>query len=136
MPLMFVETPTHLMIPMRVSLQSYGDTLGETVANLTLAAGDNYLSLDPVPAGVLHVYTNLAFRYSGTVAAVGLYCQILLAAGVFNLFSQTPPANFVLYDRQGFWVLKEDERLRLYVTGATLNDDAWLYATGYTVDLA
>lgn len=135
MPLIFVEAPTHLVIPMRVSLQSYSDILHIVIGSADLAAGANIMLTTAVPAHKIHVYNNIAFEYTGTVAGVTITCSILSVAVYYVLYRQTPPVSTVFYDRQGAWVLKEGDQLACLVAGATLHDSCLLYATGYTVDL-
>jgi hypothetical protein len=118
-----------------VSLQSYSDILHIMVGSINLVAGTNLFLTAAVPAHKIHVYNNLSVRYVGTVANVYLEVSILSAAVYYNLYVQTPPVSNVSYDRQGEWVLKEGDQLALFVYVATLNDDCFLWATGYTVDL-
>ena len=135
MPLTFSETPDHIVIPTRVSLAAYADVLLSLVGNLALGAGYNELSLAAVPAGVLHVYTNLAIIYNGTVANVVLDCGIVRGAVDYVLYGQSPPVSGVNYDRQGMWVLEAGDVLRLRIWGATALDSARLCGTGFVVDL-
>jgi hypothetical protein len=135
MSLSFSETPDHIVIPTRVSLSGYGDVLLSSVSNTSLAAGVNNLLLGAVPAGKLYVYTNIVIMYVGTVTGVTLIVQIVDGGSYYYVFGQVPPVTLVPYDRQGQWVLKVGQYLKLYIGGATLNDDAYLYATGHVVDL-
>jgi len=135
MSLTFSETPDHIVIPTRVSLAAYGAVLHTLVGSAALAAGANDLDAAAVPAGKLHVYTSLAMRYDGTVATVILRAQLRSGVTSYDLFCQTPPVSSISHDRQGWWVLAEGDVLRLRVENATLNDDAYLYATGFVVDL-
>ena len=135
MPLSFSETPDHIVIPTRVSLAAYADVLLSHVEDLNLAAGVNQLALAAVPVGVLHVYTNLVMRYRGTVANVLLSCIIISGGLWYELYAQNPPVSDVRYDRQGQWVLAAGDVLMLYISDATAGDDAFLWATGYVVDL-
>ena len=135
MSLTFSETPDHIVIPTRVSLAAYGAALRSHVENLALGAGLNNLDVAAVPANKLHVYTNITLRYDGTVATVELACGILVGASYFQLFSQSPPVSTITYDRQGTWVLAAGDVLRMVVVNATAGDDAYLYATGFVVDL-
>jgi hypothetical protein len=135
MSLTFSETPDHIVIPTRVSLSGYGAVLRTLVINAALIGGINDLDAAPVPAGVLHVYTNLLFHYTGTVLTVTLYCLIDVAGTFYTLLSQLAPDSAVDYYCQGWWVLEEGDILRLRVGGATLGDGAHLCGTGFVVDL-
>jgi hypothetical protein len=135
MSLSFSETPSHIVIPTRVSLSGYGAILHSIVSDLNLLNGANILALAAVPVGVLHIYTSLGVRYDGTVATVYLSCNIFSGAVPYNLFCQAPPVSTIEYDRQGFWVLAAGDVLRLGIDNATAGDDAYLYATGFVVDL-
>jgi len=135
MSLSFSETPSHIVIPTRVSLSGYADVLLSAKSEINLAAGANDLSLAAVPAGKVHVYTNIAITYFGTVAAVVLAVQIVDGVSTYTLFMQNPPVTGVSYDRQGTWVLEAGQHLNLHITGATAGDDAYLEAAGFVVDL-
>ena len=135
MSLTFSETPSHIVIPTRVSLAAYGAVLLSKVDNGDLLAGANNLDVAAVPAGKVHVYTNLNMLYVGTTTAVMLRFQIVAGANVYNLFGQYAPLSTLDYDRQGWWVLEAGDVLRLRVDGATLHDWAFLCATGFVVDL-
>jgi hypothetical protein len=134
-PLIHNEAPGGIVIPGRVAIYSYSNIQHAIVSSITLALGDNILLSAAVPANTLHVYTNLCMAYIGTVLNVVIHCTILSGAVYYYLFSQSPVVSAVRYDRQGLWVLKAGDQLAIVITGATLNDDAYLWANGHAVSL-
>lgn len=116
-------------------LMGYSAAVGEAVTNTSLAAGANTLSSTAVPAGEVHVITNIAAAYSGTVTNVILTVRINDSGTIYELYGQKPPVTGVYYDRQGFWVLKPGAKIDLLINGATLNDDGFLYIAGFSFDI-
>ena len=115
-------------------LLGYSDRLLISVSNEALAAGYNVLDIDPVPAGWVWVVTHFAIMYGGTSPdAVDIY--ICDAATAVFIYRQHSPDSWRLYDRQGWWVLREEDFIRYYVYGATLNDNLYGYANGFKVQL-
>lgn len=104
------------------------------VSNTALAAGTNVLDDSAVPSAKVWVITQLAMAYVGTVLGVNLEMRIRSGGVDYALYNQTPPVSGSWYDRQGKWVLAAGDNLRLSVSSATLNDDAFLRANGYQMD--
>jgi hypothetical protein len=157
MPLIFGRTSSGLMVPVlvdasgRIGVESLGYISGawqknplafglsaavyRTWSSTTLAAGDNTLNDSAVPAGEVWVITNMAARYVGTFATVHLRLVIVNGGVGYVQFEIDPPHNDHIEGQQGWWVLFPGDNLRLFITGATLNDDAFAYATGFRVDI-
>lgn len=135
MALQFVEAPDHRLLPERVSLGAYGDVLRLYLENTDLAAGNNLIEATAVPAGKIHVYTDIVIEYLGVFANVAINAHIKSGGDYFFLFFERLTASGVPYDRQGLFALQEGEQLGIGIVGATLHDNAYLWATGYSVDL-
>lgn len=157
MPLIFGKTSTGLMVPVRVdangllSIESLGQVGGawqknplafgysgvvkRVASNVALAAGTNVLDDSAVPAGEIWVITNIATRYVGTVATVVIRVEIYDGASGYVLYDAGNLTSSLSVDRQGWWVLPSGYNLRATVFNATLNDDAYLLATGFRVDI-
>ena len=103
------------------------------VSNTSLAAGANDLDSTAVPAGEIWVITHVAMSYVGT-APTHIEAKTVGASAIM-LFRQLAPVTTVVYDRQGWWIMEEGDLLRCTVAGATLNDDLYLWATGFKVDI-
>src|SRR5512139_2034280 len=88
--------------PMRFG---YSGQVVEAVVDNNLDAGDNTVLSTSVPAGEVHVITNIGITYAGTVAGVALAVLMNLSGVASRLFGQAPPVSVQLYDRQGWWVL-------------------------------
>lgn len=109
-------------------------TVKKTQSDTSLSAGNNTIDLAAVSAGEYQVITNLAFRYVGTpptFVRVGFYS----GATNYTLYDQAAPVSNTTYDKQGWWVFAEDDYIRFYIAGATLNDDFHCYALGFRVDI-
>ena len=115
-------------------LLGYSDRLFVNVYNDALAAGNNDLDVDPVPAGWLWVVTHFAIMYAGTSPdCIDVYIRD--ATTTVFIYRQQSPVSWAAYDRQGWWVLKEGDFIRYHVYGATLNDDLLGFASGFKVQL-
>lgn len=104
------------------------------IGTASLAAGTNNIDDSAVPAGEIWVITNLRFQYTGT-PPTRVNAALVSGGTGYPLFAVLAPASGQDYDRQGFWVMAEGDVLRVSVTGATLNDDLYLHATGFKTDL-
>lgn len=111
-----------------------GDIIAETIQDTALAAGANTKNFSSVPVGKLYIYKSLSMRYLGTAPARLVFSQMIDAVE-YIIFAQTPPVTSVVYDRQGEWAVKAGDNLRVSILNATLNDDIFLYATGWSVDI-
>jgi len=112
----------------------YSGRLAIALTNTDLAAGASALSSLAVPAGWLWVITNLAFFYAGsTPFSVGVR---LIQGGLdIYLYMQMSPTGWMIYDRQGWWVLKEGDYVSCFVNGAALGDDLYFRIHGFTVQI-
>ncbi len=157
MPILFGVTSAGVMVPIRVDanglidiqskgwiasawqknplLFGYSGQILIADTNTSLAAGNNTIDSSAVPAGEIWVITNCAIAYSGTVAGVTMSAQLLDAATGYTLYGVLAVTSGLFVDRQGWWVLIPGNKLRLSITGATLNDDGFLRATGFRVDI-
>lgn len=114
----------------------YSDVIRVAITNTSLPAGASSNDSAVVPAGEIWIITNITVAYSGTVAGVALATRIVdTGASSWMLWDQRGLTSGIFYDRQGWWVLKPGEKLRVDVTGATLNDDVYLRAVGTRVDI-
>jgi hypothetical protein len=104
------------------------------VVNTNLAAGTNNLSDTAVPAGEIHVITNILIRYVGT-PPTQIAARIVSGAVIVDLFVVRSPVSAVSYDRQGWWVLGPGDVLRLSITGATATDDALIDIAGFRMTI-
>jgi len=105
-----------------------------SVTNTNLAAGTNTLSDTAVPAGEIHVITNILIRYVGT-APTQISARITSGGTTVDLYVLRPPVTAISYDRQGWWVLGPDDVLKLVVLGATAGDDATIDIAGFRMKI-
>lgn len=115
---------------------NYGGAVEVDTSNTSLAAGTNTLNAPAVPANRVWVLNHIAMSYVGTVATVALYVMIIDGSTTIRLFSQ--PSGVIsdmYYNRQGGFILKAGANLRMVILNATLNDDAFLAASGYYFDV-
>lgn len=116
-------------------MQGYSDTLRLTLSNTALAAGTNSLIVATVPAGEIWVIENISVRYVGTVTGVSIGAYFDEGGTLYVIYLISPPVTNAQYDRQGSWTLKPGDILRLFITGATANDDAHIQAVGRRIDI-
>lgn len=102
----------------------------EQVANTTLAAGTNNLAGTAVPAGKIWKITQASIYYSGTITSVEIQLYpVGLATGVILLDVKSPVSAF-WYPWSGEIYLQAEDYMNMRITGATLNDDAYLRYAG------
>jgi len=99
-----------------------------------LPAGASNLDSSPVPAGEVWVITQLSMVYYGT-APSRILMRVVISGDPYTIWQESSPASAVYYDHQGWWVLAEGDKCRLYVEGATAGDDVYGYALGFRVDV-
>lgn len=107
------------------------DVIREKVENLTLAAGVNNLDFTVVPVSKKDNITNIAWSYTGTVTGVRFELQVLVGATAYTIYKTN--ANPVSGDISSLQVnipLTAADKIRVVVSGATLNDDATAYIIG------
>lgn len=113
----------------------YSGTIRVLVSNTDLTAGTNTLAHTAVPAGEIWNIENIAAQYVGTVTNV-LLIPVIDTGGILYVIGQSSVAVTGDYVRfPGPFTLKPGDILKLLVAGATLHDDAYLFATGYRVDI-
>lgn len=113
----------------------YSDTLGRDTVNPDLPATAVNVDTGTCPASYVWVVTNLSFRYYGTPptsCAVGLS----LSGSFYWVFNVLLPASGQYYDRQGWWVLKTNDFVRLTIDGPTLHDVAAVTISGFAMAIA
>lgn len=115
-------------------LYGYTSALGARKINNALAAGNNTLDIDAVPADEIWVVTNLAMRYTGT-APTRMTVTLTIDSIGYSTYRQETVVTQEVYDRQGWWVLAEGDQISMVIIGATLNDTAAVWATGFTTSI-
>lgn len=118
--------------PLRFGFSSF---ISEVESDTNLSAGSNSLNTSAVPTGEIYVYTNISFRYVGTVPT-RIRVSLMVSGTYHNLYDAVAPVSNTLYDRQGWWVVKAGNNLRCAISGATAGDDLFFYVTGFGVDIA
>ncbi len=112
------------------------DSVKELVVNTALAAGINYVQCSVVPAGYIYEIECVGVAYVGTVAAVKMWPNLYDGVNYYPLNTISPPVSGQWYIVNGRWTLKAGERVVMSITGATLNDDAYVYFTGRKIAVA
>jgi len=115
-------------------LFGYTDNLLQRTTTSTLPAGAANVDLAAVPSSYVYVYTSLLFCYIGTPPTYA-FVQIMRGGNPYELFSQLAPVSIQGYDREGWWVLKAADFVRLAIAGATLNDTAFIVGTGFALKI-
>jgi hypothetical protein len=115
-------------------LFGYSDTLLLAYSNTNLAAGFNELLSAAVPAGKIWIVTNINIGYIGT-SPVEMGVGIKRGTTTYTIWWERPPVSNVSYNKQGWWVLKEGDKLNNYVSGATAGDDMYFDFQGFAVDI-
>ena len=113
----------------------YTGKLVATVLNSNLAAGNPALNTGTVGAGYIWIITNIHFRYTGT-APDRMRIRLVSNATNYELIRENTVVSDDGYDRQGWWVLDEDDKIQLLIIGATATDTAELTVTGFTMAIA
>lgn len=114
----------------------YSDVVRNSAANSALSAGTNTLNCATVPAGEVWCITNIAYRYTGTVATTGLAVTINDGSGIRAYLSSVvggtaASSKFYVVESSGPIVLKAGEFIRLTVFNATANNSAAVYISGW-----
>jgi hypothetical protein len=115
-------------------LYGYTSALGARKIVNALAAGNNTLDIDAVPADEIWVVTNLAMRYTGT-APTRMTVTLTIDSIGYSVYRQETVVSNEIYDRQGWWVLAEGDQISMVIIGATLNDAASIWATGFITSI-
>ena len=112
----------------------YSGVVAYDLKNTSLAAGTNFLNSPTVPVGQLWVITSLSLKYSGT-SPTGVGVDIVHDGVTIRIYRQVSPASDVVYDRQGYWILNEDDYLEGYVAGATAGNGLAFSIYGHSIDI-
>ena len=99
-----------------------------------LSAGANTVDDSAVPAGEIWIITQLSIMYDGT-APDDIQFAIRTVAQQIELFEVKDPVPSIFYDRQGWWILVQGDKLRLSCSGATAGNDLLGRAMGFRVDI-
>lgn len=104
----------------------FGGNVSEQKQNTALAAGGNVIDGTAAPAGSLWRLTNSSVMYVGTVASVGLSLQAIINSQAQTLLHVLNPVSGQWYVWNGDLMLQAGDLVRLSISNATLNDDAYL----------
>lgn len=115
-------------------LYGYTDTVRIRVLNLNATAGTNNLNSVVVPAGEIWVIT-AARGYDLDSAITSSNLGVVSDTIKYSLDDKIAPAAAVAAEFKGFLVMKEADKLRWTGWGCTLNDDLYLIAVGYKMDI-
>ena len=112
----------------------FSDRVAEVVTDINTGAGADSVQTTPVPAGEYHVITHLEMY------ALSATCDNLIAyqyAGAVTppIFGQVNPVSSQIYDRQGWWVLKPGDYIKVYGFTLTAGDDLQVGLSGFRVDV-
>lgn len=112
----------------------YSDTVTYNEADTALAAGTNTLVGDEVPAGEVWKIESVSFVYTGTSPTE---CAIRpnTGDGAIYYHSILAPTSGQTYTFSGQLTIKAGGKIRLVITGATLNDACRLSYGGYRMEL-
>ena len=104
------------------------------LSNLALAAGTNNIDSSAVPAGELWYLPNIAITYVGTPPT--LIRATVIKSGVgYTLLEQRTIVSNQWYSVPNVLLMKPGDTLRWHAEGCTLNDDGYLNAIGWRVDI-
>lgn len=123
--------PTITVIPgSSEKLIGYGGLIGENLSDTSLDAGTNSLIGTAVPAGEVHVVTQVAVLYTGTVPTKVLIAPVG-TPGTPVYLEQWSPASGQWYYSSINVLLQEGDYIGCTVTGATAGDDLFFRYSGY-----
>jgi hypothetical protein len=109
-------------------------TVTRSFSNTSLPAGTSIKDDSIVPAGELWVITVvIAVMFSATITS--MYPMVKVGGIYARIFSENAPITTYRYDRQCQVVLMPGDNLAIGVVGATLNDDVYMDALGYRMDI-
>lgn len=100
-----------------------------SVTNLSLAAGSNALTLFTVPASQRYQLSTVAMAYTGTVAGVTLQAIIVRSAVNYYIADKRGIASANVYPFPFNIIMEAGDVLNVAISGATLNDDGFGWAT-------
>jgi len=112
----------------------YSGQIAERVVEANGTGGSVALNGSAVPAGEIWVVTNIAARDVNTNPAAMLF-QFVVGGGGMGVAAQAAPGANVSKGFQGTWILKAGDNVRVTMTGTALNDDLYLWFTGWRVDI-
>ena len=117
-------------------LLGYSARVFRTITNLNLAGGTEINNDTAVPAGEIWVITHLVIAV-GSTTITGLQARFIdgVSGAAAILVDVPAPANGVWYDRQGYWIMQENDYLAVRTATGTAGDDVFLRGIGFRVDL-
>lgn len=113
----------------------YSGTVSETLSDTALSSGSNNINGTAVPAGEIHVITNVSCAYLGTVSGVRLLPAVYVNSEVVYIDEHNSITSGQNYQTQGYFVLAPGDYIRLQIEGATATDDGYLKFSGFRVDI-
>jgi len=113
----------------------YSDSILGSTGSTNLSAGTNIFYSGSVPAGEIWVITNLAMYYGGTVTNVVISLLLNRSSTGYTLWQQRSITSNQNYDRQGYWIMKQADRIQFQIANATAGDDAFMYWAGFRMDI-
>lgn len=100
----------------------YMDTYAEIEEDLTLPAGNVWLSASTVPANEIWNITGATMRYVGTPPSY-ITLAALIGGISTDIYIVTPPVSGQTYTWNGHFTIKNPGYVFFFIAGATLNDD-------------
>jgi hypothetical protein len=113
----------------------YHDAYGERARERDASAGDNVLEGTHVPAGEVWIVTSL-LGYAGNTVITKLSIGIYDGTTYKNVAIKPSPAINVGVQTQGFWPMKEGDRIFGYFSGCGASEDIIIEAIGYKMKLS
>ena len=112
----------------------YSDILRIREVEPNAVVGTNTLDSDAVPAGEIWIVTMLR-GYDATSAISSSNIGVLTSGTTYSVDDKIAPGAGVTANYDGFVVLQEGDLIRWRGWGCTLNDDLYLVALGYKMDI-
>lgn len=109
-------------------------TITRSWNNTSLSAGANNVDDSAVPAGEIWIITNMTSNYSGTIPN-SVRPRVVLGGVSAVVDSIVSPSSGTIYVSQGWWVLEEDDFLRMQIVQATAGDAFYATACGFRIDV-
>ena len=137
-PLVVLDGVTGSVVTVQASggdkLFSMESVVERVYANTALAAGSKKLDSDAVPTSKVWVISVVVYRYDGTTAGVELQPQVIHDSGPVPIENKVGPTSTTYYRANGPFYLDAGDFIRLNISGAVLNDDAYIALHGYQMD--
>lgn len=112
----------------------YSDTAGEQATHTMTEAAHYNMDFTAVPADTIHVITNITAQCTTTNPN---YIHLFLVRGAtaYILHSHTLATAWFHYPVDGWWVLKEGDKIRVRFTSCAIDDVLLANITGFAMDL-